>query len=199
MICLFQCLLTLNKLALTLSPTSKLRILEECEEMTSQKAKEMASSCCLCNLVGDNCDFRIQPRHVTGQHQVKDCHFFGLLLIFSRLSAEMLATDATNTPAGSAGRLNPENFLLNSQERQSLLSSYKVMLGRLMVKNLPAFKWLENILPHHIPHQYAHITSKKSTIIPQKLILKDEKKYEDCVGILQEAQCMLTECFKGLL
>lgn len=62
---LFQCLLTLNKLALTLSLTSKLRILEECEEMTSQKAKEMASSCCLCNLVGDNCDFRIQPRHVT--------------------------------------------------------------------------------------------------------------------------------------
>ena len=58
---LFQCLLTLNKLALTLSPTSKLKILEECEEMTSQKAKEMASSCCLCNLVGDNCDFRIQP------------------------------------------------------------------------------------------------------------------------------------------
>ena len=195
----------------------------------------MASSCCLCNLVGDNCDFRIQPRHVTGQHQVKDCHFFGLLLIFSCLSAEMLATDATNTPAVTAGRLNPENFLLNSQERQSLLSSYKVMLvrqsllsykvmlvrqsllsykvmlvrqsllsykvmlGRLMVKNLPAFKWLENILPHHIPQQYAHITSKKSTIIPQKLILKDEKKYKDCVGILQEAQCMLTECFKGLL
>ena len=111
----------------------------------------------------------------------------------------MLETDATNTPAVTAGRLNPENFLLNSQERQSLLSSYKVMLGRLMVKNLPAFKWLENILPHHIPHQYAHINSKKSTIIPQKLILKDEKKYEDCVGILQEAQCMLTECFKGLL
>ena len=62
-----------------------------------------------------------------------------------------------------------------------------------MASNLPGFKWLENVLPDHIPHRFSRQMAEKSTVIPVRLILKDEKKYEDCVAILRETQGILRE------
>ena len=84
--------------------------------------------------------------------------------------------------------LNLNEFVLSGLEKQQLLESYKVLLGRLMIKNMPAFKWMESVIPKHIPHEYSHISAKKSTVLPLKMVLKNEAKYEDCVQILEESQ-----------
>ena len=39
-------------------------------------------------------------------------------------------------------------------------------------------------VPQHISHKYQQEMAKKSTIIPLPMQMKDEKKYEDVVDIL---------------
>lgn len=173
--------------------------MDECVAETAVKAKRLMKSCPLCNLVGDNCDIRIRPRHVSLNHQVRDCHFFGMLLIFSRLANEIKRRNnepPALTPANE--HLNPDNFILSSTDQKNLLQSYRVMVMRLMVKHFPAFKWMEDVLPVHIPHQYQEQMSKQSAVIPVKLILRNEAKYEDCVWILHEARELLGEYFEGM-
>ncbi|XP_070574502.1 uncharacterized protein [Ptychodera flava] len=89
------------------------------------------------------------------------------------------------------------HFTISTTERVKLLESYKVMLGRMMMQNFKAFKWLETILPRHIPHPYSDTAQKKSTIIPLQIILKNEAKYEDCVTILEESVDMIQALYHG--
>lgn len=194
----FQCLQILNKLGLTLTPRSKLNILEQCGKETMMRARALTSEHQLCHFVGDNCDIRMSPRMASGQVQARDYHFFGLLLIFSRLARE-LETLNNITPELQPQQLTQDFFLLSLGERDAMLQSYKVMLGRLLVRNMPGFRWLQNVLPVHIPHQHSQQMATKSTVLPLELILKDEKKYEDCFSILLEVQRMLSVDLQGEL
>lgn len=175
-----------NRLSLTLSPTSKIRLLEECSKQAERKLSEKLKSCCLCNFVGDNCDIRIKPRVQSSEHQIKDCHYFAILLVFARLATEITAS-SNMPPAIEPLTIDLNTFVLNEHERFMLLDgSYKILLGRMMAKNFPAFKWLSSILPKHIPHPHSQVSSLKSEVHPFQLSLKNEAKYEDCVEILSE-------------
>ena len=189
MLC-FQCLLTCNKLGLCLSPTSKTRLLDECGTLVTKQIQSKLQTCSLCNLVGDNCDIRITPNHQAIDHQVRDCHYFGVLLFFSRMAEQIMAMQ-TLRPAIVPEAIPPEQFLLNDQDRLLLFQSYKVLLGRLMARNIPAFAWLDSVLPKHIPHEHTAVMSQKSSILPLELILKNEAKYEDCVSILDATMAQI--------
>lgn len=54
--------MTCNKLALTLSPTSKLKLLDESGQQMYEMVKQKLKTCSLCHLVGDNCHIRIKPK-----------------------------------------------------------------------------------------------------------------------------------------
>ena len=186
----WQCLMTCNKLGISLSPTSKLNLLDECCREVERKIDRQVQSCCLCNLVGDNCDIRITPNHQATDHQVRDCHYFAVLLVFSRMSYELSQLDP-HKPAINPNDIPIESFVLSAEERLTLLASYKVILGRLMAKNLSSFRWLLDILPKHIPHAYSEVMARKSHILPLQIILKNEAKYEDCVAILDQTVALL--------
>lgn len=194
-----QCFTVCNKLGICLSFKHRLLVMDECMTETMEKAKRLTEACPLCHLVGDNCDIRIKPRHVSLDHQVQDCHFFGILLIFSRMAKELQAlSDITPTLSDDGEHLKPENFVLTEIEQRRLLQSYKVIVGRVMLKHLPAFKWIQSCLPQHIPHRFQEQMAKKSSIIPIKLVMKNEAKLEDCVWILHETRQLLNNCFGGM-
>ena len=98
--------------------------------------------------------------------------------------AEQIMAMQTLRPAIVPEDIPPEQFLLNDQDRLLLFQSYKVLLGRLMARNIPAFAWLDSVLPKLIPHEHTAVMSQKSSILPLELILKNKAKYEDCVSIL---------------
>ena len=177
-------------MGLSLSATSKINLLNECCDQITKKIKKKLSDCCLCNLVGDNCDIRITPNHQATDHQVKDCHYFAVLLVFSRMADQISAMQNVR-PALIPENIPLEEFILTENDRALLLSSYKVILGRLMATNLPAFAWLGGLLPKHIPHEHSHVMSRKSDILPLQIILKNEAKYEDCVSILDQTVALL--------
>jgi len=124
----FQTLWTCKQMGLSLSSTSKLSLVQEASQYNDDRAVKKLQSCCLCNLVGDNCDIRIGTRHQTTQHQVKDCHYFGILLVFSRLSEQLKAMQ-TNQPSIDVASIDVGQFVIDSsEERQLLMNSYKVAI-----------------------------------------------------------------------
>lgn len=147
----------MNKLGVTLSPTSKITLLDECAIQNKQTIIKALKTCPLCNLVGDNCDIRIHTRHQASDHQVQDCHYFAILLFFSRIVQTVL-NQSIKHPVTSATDLQPEKFLITTaSERMLLLQSYKVLLGRRLAKYIPALEWMASVLPDHIPHRYVNL------------------------------------------
>ena len=71
-----------NKLAISLSPTSKIRLLDECNTENKLALVRKIQTCSFCNIVGDNLDIRVQPRIQSSHHKVQDCHYFGILVFF---------------------------------------------------------------------------------------------------------------------
>lgn len=50
-------------------------------------------------------------------------------------------------------------------------------------------------MPLHIPHTYSKQMAEKSSIVPLKLCLLNEAKYEDCVKILDNTQHEIRDYF----
>ena len=87
-------------------------------------------------------------------------------------------------------------MLLTDSEKDSVLSTYRILLSRVMKKNFKAFQYIGSIYLTHVPHKYSKEMQKKSTVRTLPMIFKDEKKTENCVAILDETTAMLQEFFK---
>lgn len=176
-----------NKLGITLSPTSKLRLLDECGTEGRRSTVEKLKDCELCSLVGDNLNFRIKTKHQRSDHKIQDCHYFAVLMIFARRT-DIFQELSTVKPVCNPEILPLEHFILKPAEKTCLLESYKILLGRVLSKNIVSLRWLDSILPKHIPHNFSDLMSQKTEVRNLKLSFKNEAKYEDCVKILEESE-----------
>ncbi|XP_046583753.1 uncharacterized protein LOC124290951 [Haliotis rubra] len=157
------CLISLNKLGVTLSPTSKITLLDECAIQNMQTIIKALQTCPLCNLA---CRNSLEPVIEETLHQ----------------------SHRSNTRKISSAR-----------ERMLLLQSYKVLMGRRLAKYIPALEWMASVLPDHIPHRFSDTMAKKSIIVPSRLMILNEAKYEDCVQILDNTEDILRESFSEAL
>ena len=109
--------------------------------------------------------------------------------------SEELQTLSQLPPAINPATIPLHYFLPSVEERETLASSYKVLLGRGLGKHIPALSWMLNlnVLPNHIPHRYQNIMKRKSDVVNVALLFKNEAKYEDCVSILESCETALNE------
>lgn len=186
---IFQCLETLHKMGVTLTNKTRLKLLDECGLASKQRLERLRNDCGLCHFVGDNMDIKIRPTIVQSDHQVKDCHFYAIIVVFSNISNKLiemkrLETEGPNNSERRTSSPEPEQILLSPDEREDLLKSYGHQLLKLMANNCEAFSWMKDIIPSHYPHQWDEFTSQKTRICSQPLIYKDEKALDQCIDIL---------------
>lgn len=177
---------TMHKLGLTLNSREKTRLLDECVQVSKTRLDRMKTECFLCHFVGDNLDIRITPRIVTSEHQVKDCHYYAVLVMFSKMSRELREMKKNEFMIPESIHPTPSNLLLSEAEKKELLNSYAFLLLKLMSRNMKAFGWLEAVLPEHFEHPWADNMRKKTVVCGQPLILKHEMHLDQCVDILTE-------------
>lgn len=184
----FQCLETLHKMGVTLTNKTRLQLLDECGLASKQRLDRLRDDCALCHFVGDNLDIKIRPTIIQSDHQLRDCHFYAVIVVFSNISRELIAMKRQENESFSRPprtiRPQPEQILLSERERELLLKSYGYELLKLMSNNCEAFGWVKDILPNHYPHEWSTFTSKKTDICSQPLIFKDEKSLDQCIDII---------------
>lgn len=120
-----------------------------------------------------------------------DC--FTSNLIFPRIATP----DMDNTkPRVTVDSFTSDKFAINADNKHSLISSYSILIGRIMTK-MPAFSWLAKVLPIHIPHQYSEYMEKKSKIFPLQLMFSNESAYEDVFDIMDQYMNDVTRLYQA--
>ena len=86
-------------------------------------------------------------------------------------------------------------------EKAKFLEAYSVLLARILCK-VPAFEQYRKLVPDHLPHEFSKKMSRKSTVYPLQIMMKNECKHEDCLAIMdtyeQELISLYTQSFGKL-
>ncbi|XP_060572948.1 uncharacterized protein LOC132730884 isoform X2 [Ruditapes philippinarum] len=185
-------LVRLNHLSLTMSPSSKLRLLDEAGELMNAGIASKVITNPLVKITGDNLDIYVRTGHQSMDRSNKDLHLFVSNIIFSRIAKPgQYSLVADPYPLSS---LQPEMFFPRGHFQQTLRNTYCILLGR-MLSELKAFSWLKPVLPAHIYHPYHTQMSQKSHVYQLPIMLKNEAKHEECVDIMDEYESTLGEIF----
>ncbi|XP_048249938.1 uncharacterized protein LOC124128741 isoform X2 [Haliotis rufescens] len=111
----------------------------------------------------------------------KDYHFFASDFVLDRVNVMHLPD---NAPIGNTDQIGPDHFLPNPEEIKKFRNCLKIFIARKLVHNISGLSWMKSILPEHIPHDHQEEMSKRSSIFILPIMLKNESKYSDCIGIM---------------
>ena len=75
---------------------------------------------------------------------------------------------------------------LSSEELEHLQTRYRVFIARHLKEHFPSFKNIDKHLQQKTSCSPGEDMSKKSDVITMPILLKDEKKYSDCVDVLDK-------------
>ena len=115
-------------------------------------------------IVGDNLDKNFHPRHMTLDKQVHSEHMFHYFGVKNRVVSRHPLTD--NAPASKLSDLGPGDFLPSVDDSLQLREDYITLMCRIALEKFPFFRKLfGDIVPQHIPHQYAKEMKTKSEVV----------------------------------
>jgi hypothetical protein len=175
-----------------LSHTSKIKLLDILGNHFADSAIDQIRLGNNLQGTGDNWDMKIRPHDMLSTNQNVDLHYFASNLIVERVPCDNLSK---TSPQKDILSLPNSTFLLSSAEATKLREDFKVLVARVLVANIPQLSFLSSIVPQHIPHMYQQEMARKSTIIPLPMQMKDEKKYEDVVDILDSYEQELQDIY----
>lgn len=116
-------------------------------------------------------------------NKAKDYHFFASDWVADRVSAKLEDLD-DRSPLGDINRLSYVNFIPRPKENIQFKNYLKILLGRKLVDHIPEFKWMDKVLPDHIPHDLQEEMSRASKVLMLPVLLKNKACYSDCLHIL---------------
>ena len=73
---------------------------------------------------------------------------------------------------------------LTDEESCKLKERYWFLLARILCEQFPEFSFLQDLVPTHLPHVNLETMTRKSTVVPFPVLLKDETKYPEVVDVL---------------
>ena len=188
----FQLYVQCQKMGFSLSHTSKMNMLDLIGGHFSDKLVEEVRCWKKIQGTGENWDMKIHVHDMLSTNQNTDLHYFASNLIVERVTSENLSNVSQQLKISS---LHNTAFLLDSNETNKLRDDIKVLVGRVLLQKIPHLSFLKHVIPNHIAHPYKKEMSKKSIIVPLPMMMKDEKKYEDIVDILDGYEQHLENIF----
>ncbi|XP_061170356.1 uncharacterized protein LOC133179673 [Saccostrea echinata] len=176
----------LNKVHITMSDSSKRNLIKELGGALEENLIKDICSGKNGKFNGDNLDIRVNTNDIRMTNKDKHYHFFASNFVMDRVIPEICAVPEAPAEFTPNVDIDINNFFLSDTEVTVYKDSLKVLLGRVMAENIPAFEWFSKVIPGHIPHLYQEEMAKPSIIHPLPLSLNNECSYEGCLKILQE-------------
>mgnify|MGYP001553681566 CR=1 FL=1 len=184
----------LNKLGVCMSTSRKVPILDECREQTNRNIVQALQHNPLVKITGDNLNMTVKRSQETSTqgHEKLDC--FTSNMIFSRVATHTRDI-SNNPPMINEKNITPDKFVPSKEEKETAIDTYAIIIARIWHKRFPELKWMKAVLPKHIPHRHTEEMCQKSTVMPLRLMFKNESKYEDCISIMDVYVEDLTRLF----
>ena len=176
----------LNKYGICIDPTKKYAILDDIGETFIDKAVEMVKSGHKFVYVLDNIDWEEKAHDMRTDAQNKSVHAVATSIVFSRVPVRDLP-DAG--PQQDLKKCNVSELVkLTKAEMESVRSHYRTLVAKLLFENFPAFDKFKACIPQTTDCQHAKEMATKSNVVIMPILMKDEKKYSECVDILDQLE-----------
>lgn len=113
-------------------------------------------------IVGDNLDKTVRPRRQRFDERTKSLHYFNTMAILDRVDMSKFSDERS---AFSHSSFSLESLLPQPEDLAEITANFGVLIGRVLVKHVPALKCLNSVVKQHIEHQYYKEMSSKSTVV----------------------------------
>ena len=114
------------------------------------------------SIVLDNVDLRVLASDMTSDNQNKDYHRCNHNAYWDRVNPTHLPDDG---PIADLQEVPNSTFLPSLTDQKALLTDFTVLIGRVLVENLPAFEIFKDVVPIHIKHKYSDISKNKTETV----------------------------------
>lgn len=114
------------------------------------------------SIVLDNVDVRVLASDMTSENQNKDYHWCNHNVYLDCVNPTQLPNDA---PIADLQHVPNSTFLPSLTDHSKLLSDFIVLIGRVLVQNLPAFEMFQDVVPLHIQHKYSDVLKNKTEMV----------------------------------
>ncbi len=134
----------------------------------------------------DNIDWE-EKAHDMGQNvQNRSVHAVATSIVFDRVPNLNLPDSG---PQRDLRKCNiHEVVAVNEEDLEAMRCRYRVIVAKLLFERLKAFKMFAPYVPQTTECVYAKEMTAKSDVLTMPVLLKDEKKYSECVDILDQLE-----------
>lgn len=177
----------LNKYGLCMDPTKKYKILDEIGKHFLDHAVMLVKSGYKFVFVLDNIDWEEKAHDVRKDSQNKSVHAVATSMVFNRIPLSCDLPDCG--PQRNLRTCNvPEIVAVSEAELDSIVSRYRVIVSKILFEEFPEFQVFKPFVPQRTACLYSKQTCLKSEVVTMPVIMRDEKKYSECVDMLDQLE-----------
>ena len=118
-------------------------------------------------------------------------------MVFSRVSSDEIPDDG---PQKDVKTCNFRYLVsVTDDETESIMSRYRMFVARILIENFPEFSTLKLYVSEELSlrHEHSAAMEGKSEIMTLPVLMKDEKKYSNCVDLLDQLEVWTHEIYKA--
>ena len=135
----------------------------------------------------DNIDWEEKVHDMRKESQNKSVHAMATTIVFSRVSLPQPLPN--NHPQEDLRKCNVHQVVnLSSAEIDTIRKRYRIIIQNILLQQFPAFESFKPSSPLTTYCQCAESMSEKSETVTMPVLLKDEKKYAECVDVLDQLE-----------
>ena len=176
----------LNRYGICLERTKKYTILDDIGNDFLDRAAELVKSGFQFVYVLDNIDWEEKAHDMRKDVQNRSVHAVATSIVFNRVANKELSDSG---PQQDLKNYSVHDVLtVNNLELETVRSRYRVIVARILFEHFTAFQMFKPYAPQFTECTHAKDMSAKSEIVTMPVLLKDEKKYSDCVDVLDQLE-----------
>ena len=171
------------------------KIMDEIGKHHLEKAVELVKEKKSFVIVLDNIDWTEKVHDARKENQNKSVHAVSSCLVFDRVSSSHL-------PANLPQISNVEEktklaIQLTKEEITETTRRYQTFVARILLEFFPFLKPFGKFIETHLKHKHSEETKDKSVVVNLPIIMKDEKRYSECVDIMDQLESWVEEIMKA--
>ena len=191
----FQLITRLNKYGFCLEPNMKYPILDDIGKHFIDQAAQLVKSGHKFVYVLDNIDWEEKAHDMRENVQNRSVHAMATSIVFSRMSSEGLPDSG---PQKDLKGCNVHQLVdINPLELDAIRSRYRILVAKLLFEHFPDFALFKQYIPKTTDSSHINKMSLKSEVVTMPILMKDEKKYSDCVDVLDQLETWTQEIYSA--
>lgn len=187
----------LNKYGPCVTSSRKYAVFDDVGKHFLDRAVELVKAGMKFVYVIDNIDWEEKVHDMREHHQNKSVHAVATNMVFSRISSDHLPDDG---PQKDVKTCNFREIVsVSDDEMKSIRSRYRMFVARTLIEHFQELSSLKLYVSEELSLRHEHSTAMKgkSEIMTLPVLMKDEKKYSDCVDVLDQLEAWTHEIYQA--